>query len=167
MESLQHALDRFSDLLGKLSSVLMILLLINVFYDVVARYFFHASSIGMQELEWHLFASMFLIGIAFTLKDEGHVRVDVLYEKFSPKKRAWVNALGCVVFLLPFSGLIIWFGYDFALESYSLGETSGDPGGLPHRWVIKAMIPISAFTLALSGLGMLLKNLLIIRQPTA
>ena len=164
MESLQRGLDRFSDILGKISTALLILLLLNVFYDVIARYFFKSSSIGMQELEWHLFASMFLIGIAYTLKEEGHVRVDILYEKFSPKKQAWVNALGCVFLLLPFTGLIMWFGYDFALESFHLGETSGDPGGLSHRWIIKSMIPLSAFMLALSGLGFLLKNILCIRQ---
>jgi TRAP-type mannitol/chloroaromatic compound transport system permease small subunit len=164
MESLQRGLDRFSDILGKISTALMILLLLNVFYDVIARYFFKSSSIGMQELEWHLFASMFLIGIAYTLKEEGHVRVDILYEKFSPRKQAWVNALGCVFFLLPFSGLIMWFGYDFALESYNLGELSGDPGGLTNRWIIKSMIPLSALMLFLSGIGFLLKNVICIRK---
>lgn len=164
MESLQRALDRLSDSFGKISTTLMILLLMNVFYDVIARYFFKSSSIGMQELEWHLFASMFLTGIAYTLKEEGHVRVDVLYEKFSPKKQAWVNVLGCLFLLFPFSGLIMWFGYDFALEAFNLGEMSGDPGGLTHRWIIKSMIPISALMLTISGLGFLLKNILCIRN---
>lgn len=164
MESVQRGLDCFSDILGKISTALMILLLLNVFYDVIARYFFKSSSIGMQELEWHLFASMFLIGIAYTLKTEGHVRVDILYEKFSPTKQAWVNIIGCIFFLLPFAGLIIWYGYDFALEAYNLGETSGDPGGLPYRWIIKSMIPLSALALAISGLGFLLKNVICIRK---
>tara|TARA_R110001583_G_scaffold22377_5_gene83974 strand:+ start:7314 stop:7817 length:504 start_codon:yes stop_codon:yes gene_type:complete len=164
MESLQRGLDNLSDIFGKISTTLMILLLLNVFYDVIARYFFKSSSIGMQELEWHLFASMFLIGIAYTLKEEGHVRVDVLYEKFSESKKAWVNALGCVFFLLPFAGLIIWYGSGFAYEAYELGETSGDPGGLSHRWIIKSMIPLSAIMLALSGLGFLLKNIICIRN---
>lgn len=166
MEGLQNLLDRFSDVIGKISATLMILLLINVFYDVVARYFFKASSIGLQELEWHLFASMFLLGIAYTLKEEGHVRVDILYEKFSNKNKAWVNVIGCLIFLLPFCGLIIMYGYDFALESFELNETSGDPGGLSHRWLIKSMIPLSALTLVLSGLGMLVKNIRCIIEPT-
>jgi TRAP-type mannitol/chloroaromatic compound transport system permease small subunit len=164
MESLQRGLDKLSDIFGKISTTLMILLLLNVFYDVIARYFFKSSSIGMQELEWHLFASMFLIGIAYTLKEEGHVRVDVLYEKFSETKKAWVNALGCVLFLLPFAALIFWYGSSFAYEAYELGETSGDPGGLSHRWIIKGMIPLSAIMLALSGLGFLLKNIICIRN---
>ena len=71
MESLQNVFDRFSDVIGKIAAALMILLLINVFYDVVARYFFKSSSIAFQELEWHIFASMFLLGIAYTLKEEG------------------------------------------------------------------------------------------------
>jgi len=159
MEGLQRVLDRFSDYIGKAAATLMILLLLNVFYDVVARYFFKSSSIGLQELEWHLFASMFLLGIAYTLKEEGHVRVDILYEKLSNKNKAWINSLGCVFFLLPFCALIIWYSYDFALESYNLNETSGDPGGLSNRWIIKAMIPVSTLALVFSGLGMLIKNL--------
>lgn len=159
MESLQNIFDRFSDIVGKVAATLMILLLINVFYDVVARYFFKSSSIGLQELEWHLFASMFLLGIAYTLKEEGHVRVDVIYERLSVKGKAWINCLGCLFFLLPFCALIIWYGYGFALESYNLQETSGDPGGLSHRWIIKSMIPFSALALALSALGVLIKNL--------
>ncbi|WP_025565656.1 TRAP transporter small permease subunit [Psychromonas sp. SP041] len=159
MESLQNVFDRFSDVIGKIAATLMILLLINVFYDVVARYFFKSSSIAFQELEWHIFASMFLLGIAYTLKEEGHVRVDILYEKLSDKNKAWINSLGCIFFLLPFCSLVIWYGYDFTLESYSLNEVSGDPGGLSHRWLIKAMIPLSALALIFSGLGMLIKNL--------
>ena len=159
MESLQNLFDRFSDVIGKIAAALMILLLINVFYDVVARYFFKSSSIAFQELEWHIFASMFLLGIAYTLKEEGHVRVDIIYEKLSNKNKAWINSLGCIFFLLPFCGLVIWYGYDFTLESYSLNEVSGDPGGLSHRWLIKAMIPLSALALTFSGLGMLIKNL--------
>jgi len=159
MESFQNFFDRISEVIGKISIVLMILLLTNVFYDVIARYFFKSSSIAFQEMEWHLFASMFLLGIAYTLKEEGHVRVDIIYERLSEKKQAWVNTLGCVFFLLPFCGLVIWYGYDFALESYNLNEVSGDPGGLSHRWIIKAMIPFSALALTFSGLGMLLKNM--------
>ena len=165
MRRLQRLLDIFSEALGKLTSILMLLLLCNIFYDVVARYFFRSSSIGMQEMEWHLFASMFLLGIAYTLKAEGHVRVDILYDLLGNRGQALINCLGVLVFLLPFSLLIAWFGYDFALESYRLGETSGDPGGLPHRWIIKSMIPLSAVCLALSGLGMLLKNLNIVLHP--
>ncbi|RBW47791.1 C4-dicarboxylate ABC transporter [Psychromonas sp. B3M02] len=159
MESLQSVFDRFSDIVGKIAATLMILLLANVFYDVVARYFFKSSSIGLQELEWHLFASMFLLGIAYTLKEEGHVRVDIIYERLGEKGKAWINFLGCIFFLLPFCALIIWYGYDFALESYNLQETSGDPGGLSHRWIIKSMIPLSALALALSAFGVLIKSL--------
>lgn len=162
----QRQLDRFSLFLGKLSAALMLLMLLNVFYDVVARYFFKSSSIGMQELEWHFFSSMFMLGIAYTLHAEGHVRVDIFYEKWSEKTRAIVDIVGVVVFLLPFCGLILWYGHGFALESFRLGETSGDPGGLPYRWIIKSMIPASACCLALSGIGLLLKDLIKLSQSS-
>ncbi|GDY27035.1 C4-dicarboxylate ABC transporter [Agarivorans sp. Toyoura001] len=164
MLRLQRAVDGFSKAIAGLTAVLMLLMLVNIFYDVIMRYFFRSSSIGMQELEWHLFAAMFLLGIASTLQAEGHVRVDIIYDKLSSRKRAWIDSLGVVFFLFPFCGLIAWYGYDFALESYNLGETSGDPGGLPYRWIIKSMIPISAICLAISGLGMLLKNLIQLRN---
>ncbi len=164
MLRLQRAVDGFSKGIAGLTAVLMLLMLVNIFYDVVMRYFFRSSSIGMQELEWHLFAAMFLLGIASTLQAEGHVRVDIIYDKLAARKRAWIDSIGVVFFLFPFCGLIAWYGYDFALEAYNLGETSGDPGGLPYRWIIKSMIPISAICLAISGFGMLLKNLIQLRN---
>jgi TRAP-type mannitol/chloroaromatic compound transport system permease small subunit len=160
----QQAVDRFSKGIAVLTALLMLLMLVNIFYDVVMRYFFRSSSIGMQELEWHLFAAMFLLGIASTLQAEGHVRVDIIYDRLSARAQAWIDSLGVVFFLWPFCALVAWYGYDFALESYHLGETSGDPGGLSHRWIIKSMIPISAVCLAVSGLGMLLKNLIQLRN---
>ncbi|WP_432455497.1 TRAP transporter small permease subunit [Agarivorans sp. QJM3NY_29] len=160
----QRAIDGFSKGIASLTAVLMLLMLVNIFYDVVMRYFFRSSSIGMQELEWHLFSAMFLLGIASTLQAEGHVRVDIIYDKLSRRKKAWIDSLGVLLLLLPFCGLMVWYGYDFALESYHLGEISGDPGGLAYRWLIKAMIPISALCVALSGLGMLLKNLIQLRN---
>lgn len=151
---LDEGLARLSNLCGWVACAAMILMAANVFYDVVSRYAFNEVSIGMQEMEWHLYSIVFLLGIPYALRTDGHVRVDVFYTNWSSKAKAWVNLLGAVFFVIPFAYLIGTYGYDFALDSYSMGEGSGDPGGLPYRWIIKAVIPVSAFFIATSGLGM-------------
>ncbi|EJP4176001.1 TRAP transporter small permease subunit [Vibrio vulnificus] len=162
---IERLFNRFGDLLGWLSSVLFILLLANVVYDVVMRYVFNDVSIAFQEMEWHLFSAVFLLGIPFALKSGGHVRVDLFYERLSHRAQAIIDLLGTIFFLFPFCLLVAWFGIDFAQESYALGETSGDPGGLPYRWVIKAIIPLSFLFMAISGVGLLLHSLNKIVNP--
>ncbi|AXX59425.1 TRAP transporter small permease subunit [Vibrio vulnificus] len=162
---IERLFNRFGDLLGWVSSVLFILLLANVVYDVVMRYVFNDVSIAFQEMEWHLFSAVFLLGIPFALKSGGHVRVDLFYERLSHRAQAIIDLLGTIFFLFPFCLLVAWFGIDFAKESYALGETSGDPGGLPYRWVIKAIIPLSFLFMAISGVGLLLHSLNKIVNP--
>ncbi len=160
---LENLINRFSDFLGRVAAVLFILLLLNVFYDVITRYVFNDVSIGMQEMEWHLYAAMFLLGVPYALRAEGHVRVDVVYERLSPRKRAWIDILGSLFLLMPFALLVGWYGVGFAHEAWTLGETSGDPGGLPYRWIIKSVIPFSFFAMAISGVGLMLKSINILR----
>ncbi len=156
---IEQTIDRFSDLLGMIAAVLFIVLLFNVFYDVVARYLFNVVSIGMQELEWHLFAAMFMLGIPFTLKAGGHVRVDVIYDRLPIRQKAWIDLICTLLLLFPFTLLVAWYGVDFARESFLLGEGSGDPGGLPYRWVIKSVIPFAMFFNFISGVGLLLRSI--------
>lgn len=155
---LERRTQQFTRILGTIAAILFLLLLANVFYDVVMRYAFNNVSIGMQELEWHLFATLFLLGVPFALTTGTHVRVDLFYERMSTRQRAWVDIIGTLLFLLPFALLVAWFGFFFALDAYKLGEGSGDPGGLPYRWIIKSMIPISFLSIAISGLGLLLRS---------
>lgn len=155
--NLERGITRFSNLLGKVSTILFIALLFNVFYDVLMRYVFNDVSIAMQELEWHLYAAIFLLGIPYGIQHGGHVRVDLIYENRSIRGKALIDLFGCVVFLLPFTLLVGYYGIGFAYESYTLGETSGDPGGLPYRWIIKAVIPFAFFSMAISGLGMIIR----------
>jgi TRAP-type mannitol/chloroaromatic compound transport system permease small subunit len=156
---LEQVINSFSELMGKISAVLFVFMLFNVFIDVVMRYVFNDVSIGMQEMEWHLYAAVFLLGVPYTLKAGGHVRVDLIYERLAAKTKALIDMLGCLVLLLPFCGLVAWYGVDFARESFELGETSGDPGGLPYRWFIKSMIPFAFFAMFISGVGLFLKSL--------
>ena len=160
---LEKVFDRFSDVMGWIAGVLNLLMLVNVFYDAIMRYFFSMGSIALQEMEWHLFSIVFLFGIAYGLKEEGHVRVDVLYDRFSPRWKAIINIGGTLLFLLPLSVLIIEGSVWYVHEAYSSGEVSGDPGGLPHRWLIKLVIPASFVFLVVSATGYVIRNVNILR----
>jgi len=139
-------------------------MVLNVLIDVVMRYSFHNSSVGMQEMEWHLFSVVILFGLGYALKEEAHVRVDFLYDTYSPKTKATVNIVGTLLFLFPFVLLIIFGSYEFVMDAYSSQEISEDPGGLTHRWIIKAMIPAGFIFLILSGVNYILKNIIILKE---
>ena len=130
--------------------------------DVLLRYAFNKSTAALFELEWHLFAVIFMIGAAFTLKYDKHVRVDVFYTNFTAKRKAWVNLIGTVFFLIPFCVVIISTSVPFVIASYNIMESSADPGGLPYRFIIKATIPIGILLLLLQGISELLKSLIVI-----
>jgi len=166
---LEKQFDRFSDLMGWIAGLLNLVMLVNVFYDAIARYFFNSGSIAMQEMEWHLFALVFLFGIAYALKEDGHVRVDILYDRFSPRWKAIVNIAGTFLLLLPLSILVIEGSVWYVTEAFTSGEISGDPGGLTHRWLIKLAIPASFVFLLVSATGFVLHNINIFRgleEPT-
>jgi TRAP-type mannitol/chloroaromatic compound transport system permease small subunit len=155
----ERAFNRFSDWVGAFSAVLLLLLVLNVFYDVITRYLFNDVSIGMQELEWHLYSMLFLFGVAYALKADGHVRIDILYDRLGAKKRAMIDILGTILLIWPFCLLVAGYGIDFAYEAYDIGEKSGDPGGLPHRWVIKSMIALAFICVLISSIGFMLRAL--------
>ena len=156
---LEKNFDRFSDLMGWIAGILNLLMLLNVFYDSIMRYFFNRGSIALQEMEWHLFAMVFLFGIAYALKEDGHVRVDVLYDRFSPRWKALVNIGGAVLLLFPLSVLVVEGSVWYVNEAFSSGEVSGDPGGLPYRWLIKLVIPASFVFLMVSATGFVIHNI--------
>ncbi len=160
---LEKRFDRFSNLMGWIAGILNLAMLVNVFYDSIMRYFFRSGSIALQEMEWHLFSIVFLFGMAFCLKEDGHVRVDILYDGFSPRLKASVNIAGTLLFLIPLSILIAEGSIWYVHEAYTLGEISGDPGGLTHRWLIKAAIPVSFIFLIISALGFIVRNINIYR----
>lgn len=112
-----HA-ERLAVFAAKLSGWIAVLLVLVVAEQVVARYLFSSSSMAMQELSWHLFSAVFLLGAAHTFAKDGHVRVDILYSRLSIKGRAWVNSLGIIFFLLPMTAVLIWYGFEYALQAF-------------------------------------------------
>ena len=169
IEKLSGKIEWFSEISGKLLSWLVPALVLLVSYDVIMRYFFQSGSIAIQELEWHLFSLIFLLGAAYTLKHDDHVRLDLVYRSrfMSDYRRAWVNLVCSLLFLIPFCILIIKSSWPFVSQAYQFAEGSPDPGGLPYRWVLKAAIPLGFFLLIIQGIGESLKSLSFIldRKP--
>lgn len=156
---LERGFDKFADMIGYTTAFVMVLMILNVTYDVIMRYFFNTGSIAMQEMEWHLFSVIILLGISYTLKEDGHVRVDLIYDRLTQKKKAKINMVGVVLFIIPVALLIAVESIPFVIESFNSNEQSGDPGGLPYRWLVKSLIPLSFFLLIITSIGFFIKNL--------
>lgn len=165
------------DAIGAIASALLIGLVLIMAGNLLAGYLFNSLSLGLQELSWHIYAAIFLLGIPYALKSGSHVRVDLLFEKFSPKTQATIDFIGTLVFLIPSCLIVIWTGFQFTAAAYQLGlqpdsvgaffqqlvstgigEKSQDPGGLLNRWIIKAVIPLSFVFLLMAALSLALKK---------
>jgi TRAP-type mannitol/chloroaromatic compound transport system permease small subunit len=158
IQQIVHMIDSLNTRIGYAISWLSTVLVLVVCYDVFTRYFLRKSSVGVQELEWHIFAVLFLLAASYTLKVDNHVRVDVIYTQLSPRGKAWINMLGGLIFLIPFSILVIWASKGFISMSWAIQETSPDPGGLPYRYLLKAMIPVGFSLILLQGIALILRS---------
>lgn len=152
-------MKKLHNFLGNFTSIVLLLMILNVFIDVVLRYFFNTTFIGVQEIEWHLFSVVFLFGISYALNEESHVRVDFLYDNRSTKIKAYINIFGTLFFLIPFALFITYGSYHFVYDSFLYGEISEDPGGLAYRWLIKLMIPVAFVVLFISAIGYIQTNI--------
>ncbi|TDJ20467.1 MAG: TRAP transporter small permease subunit [Gammaproteobacteria bacterium] len=161
LNQLSVRLEQVSERTGMLVSWLVLAMVLLVSYDVAMRYFFQSGSVALQEMEWHLFSLIFLIGAAYTLKHDDHVRLDLFYKsKFmDDRRRAWIDLFGSIFLLIPFCILIILSAWPFVYQSYIHLEGSPDPGGLPYRWILKASIPLGFTFLLLQGVSEIVKNL--------
>ena len=157
-------IGRIVDAVGAVLAVLLVLMVLNVSYDVMMRYIFQASSVGMQEMEWHLFSIVILFGVGVALRHESHIRVDFIFDRMPARRKAAVNIFGTLFMLMPMALLIFFGSFGFVNDAWVTNEISEDPGGLPYRWIIKSMIPISMAFLMLSSVGYVIKNILLFRE---
>ena len=146
--------DTLNEYIGRGTAWVTALLVAVIFIDVVMRYAFNTSFVFTQELEWHLFAFIFLIGAGYTLLHDGHVRVDIIYQRLGFKGRAWVNLIGVLIFLIPGCIMVISTSWKFVVNSFSIMEGSPDPGGIPFRFVVKSFIPAGFLLLLLQGISL-------------
>ena len=166
MRALADKLETFIEVVGKGVNWLSLLLVLVVCLDVLLRSAFRISVPALQESAWHFFGLIFLLGAAYTLKHDRHVRVDLFYTRFSPRRQAIVNIAGTILFLIPFSLVILITSFPFVENSFLIGETSPDPGGLPARYLLKAAIPAGFILLLLQSLASLIRwTMVIVSHP--
>lgn len=148
--------DQLTQRLGRLLSWLAVVMVLIGAFNALGRYASRAlgsnlSSNGLLEAQWYLFALIFLLGAAPTLAADRHVRVDVYYGRLSPRRKAWIDLIGCLVLMLPFCIFAFVTSLSFVGSSWAVWEVSPDPGGLP-RWPIKTAIPVAFALLTIQGL---------------
>ena len=160
IKTLSRFIDTINEWVGRGVSWVTLGLVLVVFVDVVMRYLFNTSYVFTQELEWHLFAFIFLIGAGYTLLHEGHVRVDIFYQRLGFKGRAWINLIGVIVFLLPGCIMVIVTSWQFVYDAWKIMEVSPDPGGIPYRYLVKGTITVGFFLLCLQGISLGIHSLL-------
>lgn len=154
--------NTINEWVGRSVSWLTSFLIVLVCVDVFRRYVLNATTVAIIELEWHIFALIFLLAAGYSLRHDRHVRVDVFYNRFSPRGQAWVNFIGGVLFLMPFCLTLIYTSFNFTVYSYRFQEGSPNPGGLPARYLIKGAIVIGFVLLFLQALALVLSALLVI-----
>ncbi len=134
----------------------LIALMVTIIFDVIGRRFFNVGSVALQELEWHFHGGLFLLCLGFTYLKDAHVRVDLFRDKFSERTNRLIEIVGCLFFLLPYCTVVIYFGIDFAANSFSAGEMSPNTEGLPYRWIIKTCLPLGFLLLGIAAVSILL-----------
>ncbi|NND67666.1 MAG: TRAP transporter small permease subunit [Halioglobus sp.] len=160
LERCVHYIDLFTEACGRILLWLGLGMAVITALIVLLRYGLGIGSIMLQESVIYMHGALFLLGAAYALKNGAHVRVDIFYRDFSARTQAWVNSLGGIVFLLPLCVFILVSSWDYVGESWTMRETSAEPGGIPAVFVLKTLIPAAAICLALQGIAEVLRSTL-------
>jgi TRAP-type mannitol/chloroaromatic compound transport system permease small subunit len=160
---LARRIDAWQDAFGRALSWLMLVMVLVVFSDVVLRYAMNVTSVFTQELEWYLFAITYLLGAGYVMLYDEHVRVDIVYSRLTPRRRAWLNFILMFVFFFPSCLLIVYTTWPFFRNSYMVLEGSPDPGGIPARWALKGVIIVAFVILLIQGISQAIKNYYVAR----
>ncbi len=166
LKRISIVIDQLNEWIGKKVSWLTFLLVLLVCFDVVNRYLFSDTKAWVMELEWHLYALIFLFGAAYAFKYDRHVRVDLFYSNFSPRNKAFVNLFGGLLFLVPWCVFVIIYAFQYANISFAIKEISPDPGGLPARYLIKYAIPLGMFFLLLQAISSILEAITVLTKKS-
>lgn len=158
LEATAAAIDRFTLASGRVLAWCSLAMALLTSAVVILRYGFSTGSIAMQESVTYLHGSLFMLGAAYALRQGAHVRVDIFYRNFSQRTRAWVDALGGIVLLLPLCALIFFLSVGYVSEAWRIRESSPEPGGIPFLYLLKTLLPLMALNLALAGLADILRN---------
>ena len=162
IERFAQGFDQINERLGQAISWLSLLMVLVTVTVVVLRYVFELGWIWLQESVTFMHAALFLVGAAYTLKHEGHVRVDIVYRKFTERGRAWVDLIGTLTLLLPVCLFIFFVSWDYVAKSWALYEGSREVGGLEGVFLLKSLILVMAVLLVLQGVSLAVRSLSLI-----
>jgi TRAP-type mannitol/chloroaromatic compound transport system permease small subunit len=160
--ALSRAIDLLNETAGRGARWLILACILISAGNAVARYGFNLSSNAFLEIQWYLYAIVFLGAAGYTLKHDAHVRIDLIAGRLTPRAQAWIDLFGHVFMLLPVCAIMLWFGWTAFLESYRIGEISTDAGGL-LRWPIKFVVPAAFALLILQGLSETIRKIAVLR----
>jgi TRAP-type mannitol/chloroaromatic compound transport system permease small subunit len=164
MQTIIQKLEQTSEISGRFIAWLTLFIVLITFIVVVLRYVFDMGSIAMQESISYMHAFIFMLGAAYTLKHDGHVRVDIFYRKMSLCRKAWVDFLGTILLLFPVCLFIFFSSWDYVFTSWSQLEESSEAGGLAYVYLLKTTLLIMPLLLMIQGAALALKNLLLIKE---
>lgn len=159
-------LDAIAEVTGTTTAWLTGIMVIIACIVVGLRHLFDIGSIALQESVTYMHAAVFMLGAAYTLKNDGHVRVDIVHKKMSPRARAWVEVLGSLLFTLPLMIFIGWGSWEFVQESWRINEGSTDSGGIGGVYLLKSLLPLMALSVSLQAIAELLRSLLVLMNVT-
>ena len=158
LRELARKIDAFQERFGNAVSWLMFGMVVVVFGDVISRYVFNRSSVLIQELEWHLFGLVYLLAAGYTMLYDEHVRIDIFYSKWSPRRKAATDFVMLFVMFLPSALMILVATVPFVKHSFAVNEGSADPGGIPFRWAYKSVIIVGFLILMVQAASQAIKN---------
>ncbi len=153
------SIESFIDWSGRTVSWLSLFLVLITFFIVVLRYVFDSGSIALQEITTYLHASIFLVGMAYTMQQDAHVRVDIFYTRCSTRGKAWIDLFGALFLLLPFMLFVSWVSWVYIANSWSVLEGSREAGGLPGVFLLKSLILVMTFLLSLQAFTQIARNI--------
>lgn len=159
---MKDGIERAVGMIGRATSWLALAIVVLMAVNVVLRYSFSIGSVWGQELEWHLLVPLIMFGIPFALLKGDHVRVDVLFEQFPPRTQHWIDIVAHVLGIT-IAGIFFYLCIGYVQQSFAIDETSSDPGGLSHRWLLKSLMPLGFAVLALQSLASLLGTVVKLR----
>ncbi|HUP35007.1 MAG TPA: TRAP transporter small permease subunit [Candidatus Limnocylindria bacterium] len=170
LRDLARKIDAVQERFGRAVSWLTTLMVAVVFTDVVMRYTMRRTYVFTQELEWYLFGAVYLLAAGYTLLHDEHVRVDIVYSRLPPRRQAWFDFILFLVFFFPSCLLVVYTSWPFVRNSWSVWESSPDPGGIPARWALKSVIIIGFVILMVQGVSEIIKRFYVARgweQPAS
>lgn len=166
MLAIADGLDWLIDRIGRITGWCALAIVLVMAFNVLLRYLFRTGSVAMQELEWHLMAPICMLGLSYAILKDGHVQVDILYGRFPERVKRLIDAVSALL-VVAVVIILLNLSLPYVMQSYAIGEKSPDPGGLTHRWILKAMLPLGFLLLAIQSFAALLRAVVRVIDPTA